>query len=265
MFPKLFEIDLSWLSREIGKVAIHTYGFIFAIAFFVSFLVFRRYLRKESISDKIAYDLFFYIVISALAGSKLFLIIIDWRYYLNDPKEILYAIARYGGVFYGGLLSSIVVSILYLNHNKLPILKVTDCASPAIALGLSIGRWACLSAGCCYGSYSELPWAIIYKDVYASKTVGTPIGISLHPAPIYESVAALLIFIFIVFYMRRKSKDGNVFSILLILLGIERFIIENYRGDDRGFIFNGLLSVSQFLAIFIILAGIILLFKIGKK
>lgn len=265
MFPKLFEIDLSWLSREIGKVHIHTYGVILAIAFFMGFLIFKKYLRKENISDKVAYDLFFYIVIGSLAGSKLFLIIIDWKYYLNNPKEILFAIARYGGVYYGGLIASIIVSILYLNHNKLPILRVTDCASPAIALGLSIGRWACLSAGCCYGSYSELPWAIIYKDIYASKTVGTPIGIPLHPAPIYESVAALFIFIFLVFYMRRKKKDGQVFGALLILLGMERFIIEYYRGDDRGFLFNGLLSVSQFLAIFIIVAGIILLFKIRKR
>ena len=265
MFPKLFEIDLSWLSEAIGKVVIHTYGLILAISFLAGFIVFLFYMKKNNLSENVAYDLFFYIVISSLIGSKLSLIFVEWRFYIQHPKEIIYVIARYGGVFYGGLLAAIIVSVLFLKHKKLPILKITDCASPGIALGLSIGRWACLSAGCCYGSYSDLPWAIIYKDRYAAETVGTPLGIPLHPTPIYESIAAFLIFLFLILFMRTNKKDGMAFSILLIAMGVERFIIEFFRGDDRGFIFNGLLSISQFIAILIAVSGVVILIALINK
>ncbi|OGF58727.1 MAG: prolipoprotein diacylglyceryl transferase [Candidatus Fischerbacteria bacterium RBG_13_37_8] len=248
-----------------GTLTIHTYGVILAIAFFLGFALFFRYAKKGGIPEKNIYDLFFYIVISALAGSKIFHLLIEWRYYLHNPGEILFAIARLGGVFYGGLILALIVSIIYLKYHKLPVWGISDYAAPGIALGLAIGRWGCFAAGCCYGSYCTLPWAVVYTDQYAFETVGTPIGVPLHPAPIYESVAVFLIFIVLVFIMIKREFDGQAVSILLVLMGTERFFVEFLRSDERGFVFNNSISTSQLLSIIIVPAGICLYFFLSRK
>ena len=49
---------------------------------------------------------------------------------------------------------------------------------------------------------------------------------------------------------RRKQFDGEVILAYTTLYAIARFILELFRGDaDRGFVFGGLLSTSQFIAI----------------
>ena len=55
---------------------------------------------------------------------------------------------------------------------------------------------------------------------------------------------------------------GGIGYLYMILYGIGRFFIEFLRNDYRGEI--GILSTSQFISIFFIAAGVVLLI-IGKK
>jgi phosphatidylglycerol:prolipoprotein diacylglycerol transferase len=48
---------------------------------------------------------------------------------------------------------------------------------------------------------------------------------------------------------RRKRFDGEVILVYTLAYAIARFVLEFFRGDaDRGFVFGGLLSTSQFIA-----------------
>ena len=48
---------------------------------------------------------------------------------------------------------------------------------------------------------------------------------------------------------RRKRFDGEVILAYTLLYAMARFVLELFRGDaDRGFMFGGLLSTSQFIA-----------------
>ncbi len=58
---------------------------------------------------------------------------------------------------------------------------------------------------------------------------------------------------------RRKRFDGEVILAYTIWYAIARFGLEFFRGDaDRGFVFGGLLSTSQFIAVLLGPAAIVL-------
>ena len=62
-------------------------------------------------------------------------------------------------------------------------------------------------------------------------------------------------------YLKKKKEDGRTFGLYVIIYSIGRFIIEFLRNDPRGSV--GILSTSQFIAIFTLLIGI-LAFNIHK-
>jgi phosphatidylglycerol:prolipoprotein diacylglycerol transferase len=113
------------------------------------------------------------------------------------------SLARSGGVFYGGLILAVVVAFWYIGRHRLPFWTTCDVFAPGIALGHVTGRLGCLAAGCCYGSPTDVPWAITFTNPLAAANVGTPLGIALHPTQVYEAGAELLILGFLLGTERR--------------------------------------------------------------
>ena len=78
----------------------------------------------------------------------------------------------------------------------------------------------------------------------------------LHPTQIYESLGTFLLFLFLMWRLKKKHFLGQVILEYLMLYAALRFVIEFYRGDDdRGFVLHGLLSTSQFIGIITILVS----------
>ena len=66
-------------------------------------------------------------------------------------------------------------------------------------------------------------------------------------------IAAILLW-----YSKKERTKGKTGTLYLILYSIGRFILEFYRGDlIRGNV--GALTTSQFIAIFVALAGVVLI------
>ncbi len=195
------------------------------------------------------FDLSLYILAAAILGAKLLLVIVEWRHYLDRPADLV-DVLRSGGVFYGGLIAATAVAIAYMRKHDLPAWKVLDIAVPSVALGEAIGRWGCFAAGCCYGKEWSGPWAVTFTDSFAHEAVGTPIGVALHPTQIYLSLNALVIFLVLTWAWPRRSFDGQIFWLYVLLYSISRGVLEIWRGDlVRGFVIPGLLSTSQFIGL----------------
>ncbi len=87
----------------------------------------------------------------------------------------------------------------------------------------------------------------------------------LHPTQIYESLAALLIFLFLVWLAPRKRFHGQVTLAYVVLYSCARFGLEFFRGDpSRGSVFGGVLSTSQLIAILLVVAAGVLLPKLMR-
>jgi phosphatidylglycerol:prolipoprotein diacylglycerol transferase len=253
LFPKLFEYH--WL-------VIHSYGFLLAVAFISGLYVSARAGEREHLDKAKIYDLGLYIAVSSLLGAKLLLFVTDFDYYSQNPREIFsLATLRSGGVYYGGFILAAIVAISFTKYQRLPVWKITDIFSPGIALGQSIGRLGCFAAGCCYGKPTQLPLGVVFKNPYSNQTVGVPLMVPLHPTQLYEAAANAVIFIILWQKLKQKKFDGQVFILYLTLYSMVRFTIEFFRGDpDRGFLFSGLLSTSQFISLILIILAAVLFF-----
>jgi phosphatidylglycerol:prolipoprotein diacylglycerol transferase len=87
---------------------------------------------------------------------------------------------------------------------------------------------------------------VTFTDPFAHDAVGTPLGVPLHPTQIYLSLNALLIFAILQWAYRRKTFDGEVFWLYVLLYAITRGILEIWRGDlVRGFVIPDILSTSR--------------------
>jgi phosphatidylglycerol:prolipoprotein diacylglycerol transferase len=164
------------------------------------------------------------------------------------------------GDFYGGFIGGLIASgLFFVSHREIPFWRVADLCAPAIALGQAIGRIGCFMAGDDYGRTTDVPWAVTFTDPDAARIGGAPLGIPLHPVQLYESVVCAGLFLFLVWFSRRKRVDGDVILAYTLLYAVARFWLETFRGDaDRGFVFDGLLSTSQSIAIVMFFSSITL-------
>ena len=248
---------------EIRGFPVYTYGVLLAAAYLLGlqFALWRAKVR--GLDPNRVMDLGIWIIVSALVGAKLLLVIVEWDTYSRNPGELM-ALARSGGVFYGGLIVAVLTAFWYMWRHRMPLWTVSDVFAPGIALGHVIGRMGCFFAGCCFGKPTDVPWAITFHSEYAARNVGTPINVALHPTQLYEAGAELLILGLLIATERKgRPFPGRTFWGYMLLYGISRFIIEFYRGDTRGAV--GMFSTSQFVSLLIVPLSIVMLLLLARR
>jgi phosphatidylglycerol---prolipoprotein diacylglyceryl transferase len=255
VYPELFSI---------GPVTLYSYGVLLAASYILGLWLAMRRARAWGLDPNRVLDLGIYIIIAALIGAKLLLVVVDFEQFRASWQDIL-TLARSGGVFYGGLITAVLVAFWYIAKHRMPFWTTTDVFAPGIALGHVTGRLGCHAAGCCYGRPTDVPWAVIFTDPRAAANVGTPLGIPLHPTQLYEAGAELLI-LGILLGTEKKGRyfAGRTFWLYMLLYAVSRFIIEIYRGDPRGTVF-GVMSTSQFISVILAPLAIVMLFWLSRS
>jgi phosphatidylglycerol:prolipoprotein diacylglycerol transferase len=266
MFPRLYTLPaFAMFGKQIGPMTLHTYGVLLAVAFLAGLWVAARQARRDGLDSARITDMAIYVLIGGLLGAKLLLLIVEWPYYMKNPRDI-WSLVQSGGVFYGGLLGALPVAFWYARRHQLDGWRTADVLAPGVAIGQCLGRLGCFAAGCCYGRPTSVRWAVRFHDEYAAREVGTPLDVPLHPTQLYESAAALLIFLGLLWLARHKRFQGQIALAYVALYAVVRFVIEYYRGDAaRGTVFGGALSTSQFIAILMVLAVGLTLPRLMKK
>lgn len=245
MYPNLFHIGF-----------LHTYGVLVAAAFLVGLWVVGRLAREARLNPEDVTNLGLYCALAAIAGAKVMMFLVDFKYYTEHPGEILSIESlQAGGVFYGGLIAALVVSWWYMRRAKLPLFQTADIFAPAIALGHGIGRIGCFTAGCCWGNECSRPWAVTFTSPEAHNRVGVPLGVPLHPTQLYEAIGEFLIFGILYWRIRQPHRQGAVISLYLILYGSLRFVVEFFRYHEQGNLMNGPLDTSQWISLILVAMG----------
>ncbi len=244
---------------RLGNITFYAYGVFIAIGFVIGFWLALRRTREEGIPFEKLVELLFWVILSAIIGSRALFVLIHFEHYRNHPFQIL-SLWEGGLVFYGGLLLAGAVSIVYLRWTRLPVWKMADLFSPSIALGIFFGRIGCFLAGCCYGKETSLPWGVTFSDPHSLARL----HVSLHPTQLYEAGVNLGIFLFLSWKWRRRAFEGQLFWLLLLLYSMFRFAIEFMRDDPRGFFFKETLSTSQGISIFLALTSLFMLFYLKR-
>lgn len=258
MFPRLFHI---------GNFAPPTYGFLVALGVLAGLTVTVRLARSQKIDPDSAWNLGVLVILAAIVGAKVLLIVNDFSFYLSHPREIFsLSMLQAGGVFYGGLIAAILTAVYYIRKHHMPVLRTSDTFAPGIALGHAIGRIGCFSAGCCYGKPTTHWWGVTFTNPLANQFSGTPLNVPLVPTQLIESAVEFVNFFILLWLIRHKKFEGQVIGSYLFLYGIARYFIEFVRDDpERGSMFGGLMTGTQFISICLVIAGGLLWMRRSKN
>lgn len=255
MFPVLFQFP-DFLPLLGGK-SLHTYGLMVALGFLFGMIYVRRESRRVGLNEDQVMDLFFYLAVAGLVGSRILYVMVSVDDFWSDPM-VFFRVWEGGLVFQGGVIGSLLVAVFYIRKHKLPFYLCADTFVPALSLGHALGRLGCFFAGCCYGKQCGLYDAFCLVFPHNPDTVAPP-GIPLMPTQLMESFGEFMLFGFLIFYRWRKPFDGAVFLMYLMTYSVLRSIVEVFRGDTvRGFVIEPYLSNGQFISLIAFLASLFL-------
>jgi phosphatidylglycerol:prolipoprotein diacylglycerol transferase len=166
-----------------------------------------------------------------------------------------------GFAWFGSVIAGFITLVLIARHYRIPALQMLDVASPAAALGYGIGRIGCLISGDGdYGIPTSLPWGMSFPNGIVPTTD------RVHPTPIYEFLASLVIFYLLwrlgARWMRDAADIGKLFGVYLLLSGIARFLVEFIRLNPRSFF--GMTN-AQTASLVGMIVGAALLFRHGSR
>src|SRR5882672_3144233 len=125
MHPVLYELHLG----RFGQFTIGTYGLFYAAGFLLALRLAVGYARREGIEAGRVVDLGIVTLLAGFVGAKLALYLVDARFYLEHPMEMVRNL-RSAGVFYGGFALAALAAIVYVRRHGLPLGRMADLLAP---------------------------------------------------------------------------------------------------------------------------------------
>ncbi len=248
MYPELLHL---------GPITIYSFGVMAALALIAAAAVAYGVLRVRGFGFELAYELFFVAGIAGFVGARVYYLVQHWSAVNGHLASSVFGgsgFTWYGG-FIGGFIAVLVWS--YLRH--VPIGLMANAAGPAVAVGYAVGRIGCLLSG--DGDYGK-PTTAWFGIAFPHGTVPTPPGVHVYPTPPMETVAMLLVGLFL-YRMAKKPQPGwYVFGWFLVLSGIERFLIEFIRRNPAWILG---LTAPQWESVVSVVAGVVLILYTRRK
>jgi phosphatidylglycerol:prolipoprotein diacylglycerol transferase len=223
---------------EIFGLGVYWYGIIIAFGFALSAFLAMRDSKKFDIKSNDIIDLLLISLPAAIIGARLYYVIFSWSDYKNNLLDI-FNIHQGGLAIYGGVIAALIAAFVFAKKRKIGVLKLFDFTIPYLALGQAIGRWGNFVNQEAHGVTTNLPWRM---EIYDPITMHQ---ISVHPTFLYESLWDFALFIFLIWFRKRKKMSGEVFILYLAIYGLGRCLIEGLRTDS---LYLGSIRVSQLLA-----------------
>lgn len=242
---------------QIGGAWVTTYSALVWSGYILGVLWLRTQLKHVNGTPGLFWGLTATLISAGLLGGKLGFYLIEWRFFMEDPRGSL-ATWTNGWVFWPGVLSAMAAGLAFkawynATHRPRTYLHIADYVITALPLGHFLGRLGCFMEGCCHGRPTGLPWGVVFsKDSFS---VEPPlVGLALHPTQLYEAAGQLLLFFFFGYWVlprirAAKFRYGTAFFGYTACYSLLRFFNEFLRGDDRGVILSSALSPSQWLSL----------------
>lgn len=234
MFPEI---------RFSDSIVLPTYHFYLSLLYcFLIFYVVRR-ARAQNLNVGTTLDFGLIMMVAGFLGARLVHVFYEVPHYYAEDWTRAFKFWEGGFVFFGGFLSAFLACLIYQRRKTLSFSRWADFFAPLLALGYGLGRISCFLAGCCYGRYCDLPWAVVFSWDYHQAP--------RHPTQLYAVIWELAIFGLLIWFEKKKfqlKKPGLIFFFWLFLHSIGRLFMEYFRDDFRGDLIVGL-SLSTWVSL----------------
>lgn len=266
-FPNL-GIELEHVGRniQIFGFPIAYYGIIITIGMIIGYFVVTWTAKRTGQDTELYLDFALCAVIISVIGARIYYVIFAWDEYKNNLLQIFNL--RGGGLaIYGGIIAGTLTGIVFTKVRKVSFWRMADTICVGLITGQIIGRWGNFFNREAFGGYTNNLFAMQIKkaDVYQNNITkelldqvvvadGTQY-LQVHPTFLYESVWNLFVLIFLLFYMKHKKFDGEVFLFYIALYGLGRTWIEGLRTDQL-LLWGTNLAVSQLFSLILVIGAL---------
>lgn len=241
---------------SIGNIHIYWYSIILFAAFSIGFFILLKCAEKEGISKDSIYDYACYLIPICLIGARIYYVLFELEYYLNDIMAI-FRVWEGGLAIHGGIFAGTIFTLYYTKKNNLSFFKLADILVICLIIGQILGRWGNFFNSEAYGPETTLSFLQslhLPEFIIDGMHIG---GHYYHPTFLYESLWNLIGLIILIFTKVKSNKSGTVSCFYLIHYGIGRFFIEAMRQDS---LMLGNIKIAQLISLFMIVVGIYLFF-----
>jgi phosphatidylglycerol---prolipoprotein diacylglyceryl transferase len=257
-----FVMHLGGRLIPVGPWDLPTFGLMLWVATVCGAIMLHLSFRRAHVVDKQgqaadALGIVALTVVAGIVGAKLWHVLDSPAEFRADGWSVLWSTG--GFAWFGGLIAGILALIVQGKQTGLRGLRMLDLASPAAAVGYAMGRIGCLTSGDGdYGIPSNLPWAMGFPNGIDP----TPPGVRVHPTPIYELIAGLLIAWWLWVRGGKPRPAGEIVGEYLLLTGLARFLVEFIRRNPH--VLWGM-SNAQLASVGSVVVGMVLIWIAAKR
>ena len=250
---------------DLGFIEIYWYSITMMFGVLFGSLIAYLEIKRLKVDKEYFFNMIFYTIIFAFLGARIYYVLFNLDYYLNNLSEIP-AVWNGGLAIHGGIIGGSLTILIYsLRHKKSlnEILKYLDISSLGIITGQIIGRWGNFFNQEAHGgitSVNFLKSLHIPNFIIEGMTIN---NVVYHPTFLYESLLNLVgLIILLIVRKNKKIKNGMIVSLYLIWYSSIRIFIESMRTDS---LMLGNLRMAQVISIVLIIFGIALFIYSSKK
>ncbi len=210
-------------------------------------------------------------------GAKIFHNLEYWDDFIKDPIAGLISFS--GLTFYGGLIMGGAAVLYQANKFGVKWIHMLDISGPGLMLAYAVGRMGChlsgdgdwgienLAAKPSWLSWApDWVWGFKYPHNVVNEGVPIPgclgnycneLPLPVFPTPFYEVLMGLMIFGFLWSIRHKIKAPGLMWSLYLILNGIERFLIESIRVNSKYHLFGMAFTQAELISFILVMLGVI--------
>lgn len=243
------------IAFSLGPLDVYWYGIIIAAAIFVAIFLSTREAEKRGIDGEHIVDMALWALPIAFIGARLYYVVFELDYYLQNPGEII-AIWNGGIAIYGGLIAGGLTVYWYTKKHGIPLWLMLDILAPSVLLAQAIGRWGNFMNQEAHGgevTRSFLENLFLPEFIIKQMEIN---GVYYQPTFLYESLWSLVGFVLIVILRNKKHlfRQGEVALSYVLWYSLGRFFIEGLRTDSL-WIFD-FIRVSQALSVVLFIGAL---------
>ncbi len=234
--PILFVIELPG-----GNVLpVFTYGVMRAFAIIAAFIMLRFAFRRRGVDPDHAFMATLWVapvaIIAAIAFDLGRALSGTDGHGLTATEALRSTVLESGGTAVLALPAAALTLLAYARSYGLAAGPCLDSLALAVCVAIPIQRVGCFAAGCCFGSTTDLPWAVTYGALVTGGSRLAPGGIPIHPTQLYEAIAVSCLLVLLMVAFARRPHAGTVGWLFLGGYSAIRFVNDFFRGDPRPFL-----------------------------
>ena len=241
----------------IGPVKIHWYGLMYLVAFGTGWWLGRVRAREawRGWSRDDVGDFLFWFALGAVVGGRLgHVLFYDLERFVAQPWSV-FMVWQGGMSFHGGSIGVIIGMWWFGRSRRRGFFQVADFVAPLVPPGLAAGRLGNFINGELWGTPSDLPWAMVFRDPRAG-------DVPRHPSQLYEAFLEGVVLFAVLWWFTRRPRPAMAASgVFLVGYGLARTLVEFVRVPDAplGYLAFGWVTMGQVLSVPMVAVGVVLL------